>query len=85
MVQVRDDPIIRAMEAWGYFPAYSGAEQGDTLSVTAAPTAPPEGEPMGGETKPRKNNRGSRGSEVRKNGKLQKTVLDGGGCALSLL
>lgn len=35
MVQVRDDPIIRAMEAWGYFPAYSGAEQGDALSVTA--------------------------------------------------
>lgn len=47
MIQVRDDPMIRAMENWGYFPAYSATEQEDALSGGCADSPPPEGEPMG--------------------------------------
>lgn len=46
MIQVRDDPMIRAMENWGYFPAYSATEQEDALSGGCADSLP-EGEPMG--------------------------------------
>ena len=43
MVQVRDDPIIRAMESAGYGPRYLTEEE--PLSQPSADSSPWEGEP----------------------------------------
>ena len=46
MVQVRDDPIVRAMERTGIFPWYAAEEEKDfhLISHGAAVTASPQGE-----------------------------------------
>ena len=43
MVQVRDDPIVRAMESGGYGPRYLTEEE--PLSQPAAACSPWKGEP----------------------------------------